>query len=799
MTAASDQPQSSFSTEDEFPRRVIVKFNDKNAPVPYEDDAEKHFEGSWLERWQKLAEIFPGIHLKRLYSSVEPARIDELTQQATYLDPTYKPVNLLAFFAIEVPKKVEPVEITKALQEWEIVEYVYLEPLPAPLPAQPTGANASLSFRHYLDAPQVGVTGALHIGGINARYAWGQDKAGVGIGAGGGVVFVDIERGWNLTHQDLAGANITLMSGINRDEKRHGTNVLGILTAQDNAIGGVGIAYQATAKVVSGWRNAADTLPNWHDAIMSAINLLAFGDVILLEAQIQLNGILLPVELDSAIFAVIRLATALGIVVIEAAGNGQSSLDGQPNTIGRQTLNPGSADFRDSGAILVGAADPIGFQANRWVSSNFGARVNCFAWGSNVATTDTDDATGTNNSTPDRVDFSATSAASAIIAGAAIVLQGIAQHRLGFRFSAFQVRKILSEPPSPGGVGNTPSAQPTIDQIGVMPNLRFIIDTVINARPDIVVRDFVGDTGAPHTGLVSASPDVIVRPANTVSNPQAAFGGSSTMGNASLSFPVGAGDHDLFVRVFNRGGAPANDVRATVYWSQPATLVRPDLWMKINTSGPATVPVSSTSMTVLPKITWPSSQIPAPGHYCFIATIGSPDDPDPVPDRMALTLVDFDDYVRLIRANNNITWRNFNVVSIPPGGGLPAMNFMAPGAHDADRLMQLEIVARLPEEARLWLEGPADFVSALLTGRLGEDPRGEDLKLPLSPHGTNRFQEMVFPAKSQTSLRLVATLPEQHRLGNYEIYARQLYHGEEIGRVTWQLVSPENIPELSPK
>ena len=116
-------------------------------------------------------------------------------------------------------------------------------------------------------------------------------------------------------------------------------------------------------------------------------------------------------------------------------------------------------------------------------------------------------------------------AASAIVAGAAIVLQGIAQHSLGFRFSAFQIRKILGEPPSPGIIGNTPSARPATDQNGVMPNLRAIIGTVINARPDIVVRDFVGDTGQPHTGLASASPGVILGPASTVSNRHTAFGG----------------------------------------------------------------------------------------------------------------------------------------------------------------------------------------------------------------------------------------------------------------------------------
>ncbi|HRC86611.1 MAG TPA: hypothetical protein PK413_13465, partial [Thermoanaerobaculia bacterium] len=37
-------------------------------------------------------------------------------------------------------------------------------------------------------------------------------------------------------------------------------------------------------------------------------------------------------------------------------------------------------------------------------------------------------------------------------------------------------------------------------------------------------------------------------------------------------------------------------------------------------------------------------------------------------------------------------------------------------------------------------------------------------------------------------------LPEKERQGEFEIYARQLYQGEEVGRVTWKLVPPGRQP-----
>lgn len=413
--------------------------------------------------------------------------------------------------------------------------------------------------------------------------------------------------------------------------------------------------------------------------------------------------------------------------------------------------------------------------------------------------------------------FGGTSAAAAIVAGAAIALQGIVQASLSqpgsrFRLSAFQMRNLLSDETSINSMPiNTHSNNPAQDLIGVMPNLGRIVENLVSIVPDIVVRDDLADNGDPHIRLVETSPDIIVRPSGTITNPQGAFGGSATIRNPNLSLPVdtGTGSYDIFVRVFNRGRASAAGAEATVYWTHPATnLNRPDLWNKIGTSASSNVPTSLTSLTVLSGITWPRSQIPAPdltqNQYSFIATIGCPADPDPIPDHTALTSsLTSNQFLNLLRWSNNISRRNFHVVVLPSatGANLPramslpnsllpanlAINFLAPGAYDVAREMQLEVVAHLPHGAQLWLEGPADFLSAMVKGHF-EPAREEKMRLELSPYGVNRFREITFAAKSLNPLRLQVSVPEEHRRGTYEVYVRHLDQGEEVGRITWQLV-----------
>jgi hypothetical protein len=96
-------------------------------------------------------------------------------------------------------------------------------------------------------------------------------------------------------------------------------------------------------------------------------------------------------------------------------------------------------------------------------TTNHGKRVDCYAWGEKV-----DTATINNQGKDDyRKDFDGTSSASAIIAGAALVVQGLAQAKLGQRYSPKVLRQILN-------TTGTPSKHPGVDRIGVMPDIQAI-------------------------------------------------------------------------------------------------------------------------------------------------------------------------------------------------------------------------------------------------------------------------------------------------------------------------------------
>lgn len=133
------------------------------------------------------------------------------------------------------------------------------------------------------DDPRSGNQGYLGAApaGIDAMWAWSLID-------GHGIRFVDLESGWTLNHEDLAAANISLISGLNQDFQGHGTAVLGEVAAIDNQRGGVGIAPGATVRVVSQWRTATDY--STAAAILSAGQAMSRGDVLLLEAQTNFNG-----------------------------------------------------------------------------------------------------------------------------------------------------------------------------------------------------------------------------------------------------------------------------------------------------------------------------------------------------------------------------------------------------------------------------------------------------------------------------------------------------------------------------
>jgi len=770
-----------------FPERarVVIKFRDE-IEVPYEDGIEKQADKFQLGPFKDLAKRYAGIKLLRTFRRHTPEKLRKLTERASQLDPTYRPVNFATYFYIEIDEIDKLEELAKELRSWPTIESAYVDRAGPDPYVNPADDDRSAS-QGYLDpSPD----------GIDAEYAWGF--AG---GDGTGQSIIDLERGWTLSHEDLASHGATCLHGTPSDSSRaHGTAVLGELCAADNTVGCVGIAPNIDTLNVVSFNGSARV-----DAIISAIDNLSFGDVLLLEAQVFPNAtsypnLLGPIEAYDADFDAIRLATALGIIVVEVGGNGTyngptlptsppaMNMDTYVNPSGLHILNrdPANPDFRDSGAIIVTAATSIA-PHTRLAYAPHGRRIDCYAWGENIETCSSNPSGSTTDYTSS---FSGTSGASPIIAGAALLVQGIAEAAaLGFRFNPRQMRAILSNVTT----GTRPATTETT-KIGVMPNLRAIIDGhIIGLSPDVYIRDFVGDSGEPHSGPISASPDIILLP-TSVANPQASFGaGSGTENSSTLGSTAEIGhDNFIYTRVLNQGGSAATNVEARVYWSEVATLVTPDLWHVI---GSATIPnvLTGDVLTVSPAIVWPAAQIPAEGHYCFVGLIGNGRDPIPDP----ADFLDWDNFTRFIRENNNVTWRNFNVENNDPAPdpntpkGFVQLRFLVPGAPDKARMMGLELISRLPKESKVILEMSlaADrLLSEWLPNAKIDKERGVIL-LPLKSTGRQiLFNSILLPAKSRYRMRLLVHIPEKLRKHTYSVALRQIWEKMEVGRVTWNLV-----------
>jgi subtilisin family serine protease len=325
------------------------------------------------------------------------------------------------------------------------------EPSPADGESCPITTPSFESYQGYLGpAPQ----------GIDAPAAWRRNVRGQG------VWFADVEGAWNATHEDLPGDRIVHAGGeiiAWPDWRMHGTAVLGEVVGRDNGKGVVGIAPDVDRVFTSsiGGTTVAD-------AIDTAAEQLRAGDVLLIELQSRPRTGMpyLPVEYADDVFDVIRAASDRGVIVIEAAGNGFADLDRFRNL---------RREDRNSGAIVIGAGAPPreGFSDRaRLDFSNYGSRVDVQAWGRKVATLDYGDLQAC-----DGVDrhytgeFSGTSSASPIVAGAAVLLESYARAQLGRPLSPLELRALLR-------ATGTPQMGDLREPIGPRPDLAKALKTI---------------------------------------------------------------------------------------------------------------------------------------------------------------------------------------------------------------------------------------------------------------------------------------------------------------------------------
>jgi len=433
-----------------FKRRIVIKFR-PGTQLPYLHGAESVLVLQEAQEWEKLAAQYPGLTLSPYFSTLGESTLNTLRQPTPQAEGAPVPPNFALYYAIEYPDGTESEQIAKKIAQWSNVETAYVEAGPVPPPLSPQNNPLNIKQAYQNAAPD----------GIDARWTWAKAD-------GSAVGFVDMERGWTLNHEDLVAANITIISGVNMDYQGHGTAVLGEVVAVDNTIGCMGIAPIANTRVVSQWRTSSTY--NTAEAILSAVSVMSYGDILLLEAQTSYSTAsgYVPVEVEQAVFDAIQYAASQGIVVIEAGANGSVDLDAFQDTAGKHILNRNSPDFRDSGAIIVGAASST-TPHQRLGFSNYGSRIDCFAWGEGIETCG-DGWTGNTTNTYTG-GFGGTSGATPIVVGAALLLQSWRVNQSKPRYTPTQLRQLLSDTAL-----NTASANPGADLIGVMPNLRSIIE-----------------------------------------------------------------------------------------------------------------------------------------------------------------------------------------------------------------------------------------------------------------------------------------------------------------------------------
>ena len=482
------------------PELIVVS---KSIEAPHAEEAESAAKSKSKPSANTLAGFVVGkkLQLVPLFADTD-AEVAELVSKASQEEGAEDLSKMRQFYKLVAPEGEDLESIAASLNELDEVDGAYVKPgcLPpvyfgddgmeeAPSDAEtPPIAQNLTNTQGYLNAaPQ----------GVDARYAWTLPG-----GRGSGVRIIDIEGGWNFSHEDLRVNVGGLVGGINKTNDlrwyNHGTAVFGEMTGDRNSFGVTGICPSANVRAYSIFNGGSG------NAIRKAADNLRAGDLMLIElhrggpnypgGNTQMGFIAIEWWPDD--LAALQYATNKGIIVIEAAGNGSQNLDAaiyntRPNGFPSSWRNP----FRrtaghDSGCIIVGAgAPPPGTNGGNWGAdrsrlgfSNYGSCVDTQGWGQGVTTCGYGRITGTNPNNKNEwytTRFNGTSSASPIVTGAVACLQGIQKAAGRAMLTPRRARQLLRATGSP----QQPGANPVSQRIGRRPDLRALVRATASRRP----------------------------------------------------------------------------------------------------------------------------------------------------------------------------------------------------------------------------------------------------------------------------------------------------------------------------
>lgn len=295
---------------------------------------------------------------------------------------------------------------------------------------------------------------------------------------------VDVEQGWNTDHEDMNFDVGDVLNPPYDGEKRdHGTAVISEIVGCDNGIGVTGLTPDAQMKTVD-WNSEISKAA----ALDVAASFLAPGEIYLIEIQMSGGCGLVPVEYEQANFDAIQTHTANGIIVVAAGGNGTQDLD-DVGCYGQLF----DRDFRDSGAIIVGAGTPLVHAPESF--TNYGSRIDCQGVGSRVYAAAYGDLWQLGGIDQEyTATFSGTSSASPIVTACAAQTYLLNHERYGRNLTPVQVRKMLS-------AYGTPQGRPLTKHIGVLPDMAEITENLAPGQGFIVEADVNQLSVAPGGGV----------------------------------------------------------------------------------------------------------------------------------------------------------------------------------------------------------------------------------------------------------------------------------------------------------
>lgn len=327
------------------------------------------------------------------------------------------------------------------LKQHPDIEYVQTVPIQ---PIEPPNITPDFTqYQQYLYEPEKTVN-INKIIGLGVLGAWKQEAYGQG------VQVADIEWDFNLSHHDLSTDNITSLLPFNEKTSQadHGTAVAGLIMGKKDGKGITGLAYKLDM-----FYAISELTCGRIDAIIASKRILHAGDIVLYEMQtICEHQAYVPADYEMHIWEATRALTDAGIIVIMAAGNGEVDLDLPAYESYRQR--------NDNNSIRVGAGSP--YTLNRLPFSTHGSPIHVQAWGEDVATAGYGDLFRSDDNHTYTANFSGTSSASALVAGAAAVIQSWYKNHTNSVLTPIQMRDLLIR------TGTFPQLN---DKIGPLPNV----------------------------------------------------------------------------------------------------------------------------------------------------------------------------------------------------------------------------------------------------------------------------------------------------------------------------------------